>query len=51
VCINPDCGFFVWDKEENMSLMEKNKILEERVKDQVGAIHKMQLEFINLKSK
>ena len=47
--MNQDCSFFKGDEAEDVSLMEKSKILEERVENLVGEINKMQLEFINLK--
>ena len=48
--MDDDCGFFKWDEDEGISMVERNKILEEKIKDMVFEMQRMGCQLTKLKS-
>ncbi|KAJ8441021.1 hypothetical protein Cgig2_021385 [Carnegiea gigantea] len=48
--VDDDCGFFKWDKDEEFSMVERNKILEERIEELVSDMQRMDCQLTKLKS-
>ena len=48
--VGDDCGYFRWDEEVEISIGERNKILEQRIEELVADNEKMGIELGNLKA-
>jgi hypothetical protein len=48
--VGDDCGYFRWDEEMEISIGERNKLLEQRIEELVAENEKMGIELANLKA-
>ena len=48
--MNKDCGFFKWEEDVEMNIIEKNKILEGRLEGIIVEIDRMRIKAKNMKA-